>query len=72
MEAAIVHGPAGQGEWLRTLGIGARAAALKAKAPERAAEVDAACDRLTGAEQMGVLFKALAVTAPGWPEPAGF
>jgi SAM-dependent MidA family methyltransferase len=29
-------------------------------------------DRLTAPEQMGTLFKALALVGPGWPEPEGF
>ena len=29
-------------------------------------------DRLTAPDQMGRLFKAMALVAPGWPEPAGF
>ncbi|MES2754659.1 MAG: SAM-dependent methyltransferase [Pseudomonadota bacterium] len=56
-------GPVGQGAWLTALGIDARAAALGPKvAPDR--------DRLV--EDMGELFRVLAVTAPGWPAPAGF
>jgi SAM-dependent MidA family methyltransferase len=58
--------------WLDALGIGARAAALSRSAPDRAAEVRAARDRLTGPEQMGRLFKVMALAAPGWPDPAGF
>ncbi len=56
-------GPVGQGRWLTALGIDARAAALGPKvAPDRARLV----------EDMGELFRVLAVTAPGWPAPAGF
>ena len=57
-----------QGAFLRALGIDARAAALAAAAPGR--DIAADRDRLTVA--MGELFKVLAVTAPFWPEPAGF
>ena len=32
----------------------------------------AARERLTGPDQMGRLFKVMALVAPGWPEPAGF
>ena len=67
-----VFGPVGQGAWLEAMGIGLRAAALARAAPERAEEIAAARDRLTAPEQMGRLFKALALVAPGWPEPAGF
>ena len=29
-------------------------------------------DRLVASDQMGELFKVIALTAPGWPAPAGF
>jgi SAM-dependent MidA family methyltransferase len=67
-----VLGPVAQGDWLKALGIDARAAALRRAAPERAAEIEAARDRLVLSEQMGRLFKAMALAAPGWPDPAGF
>jgi SAM-dependent MidA family methyltransferase len=66
------HGPAPQGAWLGTLGIAARAAALGRAAPDRVDEIAAAHQRLTGPEAMGRLFRAMALIAPGWPEPAGF
>jgi SAM-dependent MidA family methyltransferase len=75
---AAVHGPVSQGAFLRKLGLEARAAALKARAaPEQAAAIDAALDRLATpgtAERpgMGELFKVLALTAPGLPVPPGF
>ena len=61
-----------QGEWLNALGIGARAAALAATNPDRAEDLAAQVQRLTGRDQMGQLFKVLALRAPDWPEPAGF
>ena len=61
-----------QGEWLIRLGIEARAQALSRAHPDRAAEVQTALDRLTGREQMGQLFKLLAIHSPDWPVPAGF
>ncbi|MDB5689383.1 MAG: hypothetical protein JWL91_1259 [Sphingomonas bacterium] len=67
-----VFGPAEQGAWLESLGIGARAEALTRAAPGRAAEIAAAHARLTRPEQMGVLFKVLAIVSPAWPQPAGF
>ena len=67
-----VMGPIGQGEFLRQLGIDARAAQLARTAPERAAEVEAARARLTGPDAMGTLFKAMAWVHPDWAEPAGF
>ncbi len=71
-EGAQVFGPANQGAFLSTLGIEARAAALKRAAPERAGEIDAAIDRLTNAEQMGTLFKVMALAAPDSTAPPGF
>jgi SAM-dependent MidA family methyltransferase len=69
---AKVHGPVAQGDWLRALGIEARAQALARTAPTRAAEIDAALERLTSPDQMGTLFKALALASPQWPAPEGF
>ena len=60
-----------QGPWLEQLGIMARASALAARAPERAAEIEAARARLCRPDAMGALFKVMAVHAPGWPAPAG-
>ncbi len=67
---AVAWGPVEQGEWLVKLGIDARAAALARGAPERADTI--AADRQRLVRDMGTLFKAFAVTAPGWPQPAGF
>ena len=61
-----------QGEWLLRLGIDARAQALSRANPQRAGEVRAALDRLTSREQMGQLFKVLALHSPDWPALAGF
>lgn len=61
-----------QGEWLKSLGIGARAQALAKANPARAEEIEAACGRLVSADQMGQLFKVIAVHSPQWPVPAGF
>ncbi len=67
-----VFGPRGQGEWLEAIGIGARAEALALSAPERAEEIAAARRRLTARQEMGTLFKVMALISPDWPEPAGF
>ncbi len=67
-----VFGPVAQGAWLEAMGIGLRAAALAGAAPGRKAEIVAARDRLTAPGEMGRLFKAMALVAPAWPEPAGF
>lgn len=68
-----ISGPVPQGVWLARLGIEARAAQLRGSAaPATAATIAAALVRLTAPTQMGNLFKAMAVTAPYWPVPAGF
>jgi SAM-dependent MidA family methyltransferase len=69
---ATVHGPVSQRDFLGQLGISTRAAALARNAPARADEIGAAHARLTGEDAMGTLFRAMALTAAGWPEPAGF
>ena len=61
-----------QGDWLRRLGIDARLTSLTAAAPDRADELRGQRDRLVGTGEMGELFKLIAITAPGWPAPAGF
>lgn len=67
-----VHGPLPQGVLLDRLGIRQRTDLLAAANPAAAARLKAAAVRLTAPEQMGALFKALAIAAPGWPVPAGF
>jgi SAM-dependent MidA family methyltransferase len=72
---ARVHGPVAQGEFLRRLGIEARAAALRANATAaQAADIDAALARLTGAgrDAMGELFKAIAFADPKLATLPGF
>lgn len=71
-EGVRVLGPVDQGGWLRALGIEARIGALAARAPERREELERARDRLIGEKEMGTLFKAMALVAPDWPDPAGF
>ncbi|MHC8508796.1 MAG: class I SAM-dependent methyltransferase [Rhodospirillales bacterium] len=72
---ARVFGPVGQGAFLESLGISARAAALAENAtPGQRAEIESAHARLTGAGagQMGALFKVLCLTGPNDPPPPGF
>jgi NADH dehydrogenase [ubiquinone] 1 alpha subcomplex assembly factor 7 len=71
-EGVRVLGPVSQGQWLTALGIDARAAALAEAAPGRAGDIEAARARLVAPEQMGRLFRAMALVAAGWPDPAGF
>lgn len=66
LEGVTVHGPVGQGRFLKALGIEARAAALGGGAVQEAGA------RLTDDDAMGSLFKAMALTAPTWPIPEGF
>lgn len=65
-------GTVGQGHWLNALGIDARAASLAQASPQQSDAIAVAKDRLTGADQMGDLFKVMGLAAPGWPEGAGF
>jgi SAM-dependent MidA family methyltransferase len=58
-----------QGDFLRRLGIQARAERLAASRPEKAATIARQLDRLVGPDQMGELFKAAAIWA-GAPPPA--
>jgi NADH dehydrogenase [ubiquinone] 1 alpha subcomplex assembly factor 7 len=70
---AAAHGPIGQGAFLSALGLAQRAARLSrdADAPTRAA-IAAAADRLASPDQMGTLFKVLAVTPAGAAPPPPF
>ncbi|MEY4878738.1 MAG: hypothetical protein RJB62_206 [Pseudomonadota bacterium] len=69
---ARVAGPIAQSALLEALGIGLRVQRLKETAPERSAEIEAAVARLTDQNEMGALFKALALSRPNTPAPAGF
>ncbi len=59
-----------QAEFLRRLGIEARAQALATAHPERAAQIGRQFDRLTAQGEMGVLFKVLCLHGPGLVPPA--
>ena len=61
-----------QGAWLKGLGIDARAEALAKSNPQRASDIASALQRLTDRDQMGELFKVIALHSPAWPAPAGF
>jgi len=64
---ARVHGPVTQGDFLKRLGIEARAVSLMAKAsPPVAADISGALKRLTdsGRGGMGSMFKVVAISAP--------
>ena len=66
-------GPVGQGDFLRRLGIEARAGTLKQRASlEQARAIDAALARLIAPDQMGTLFRVLALGDDRSAPPAGF
>ena len=70
---ARTFGPVAQGSFLRALGIELRARQLIANASaETGVAVSGAARRLIDADQMGTLFKVLALTHPDLPVPAGF
>lgn len=66
-------GPVGQGDFLRRLGILQRAEALKGRASEgQRHALDAALARLIAPDQMGTLFRVLAVGDDRSAAPVGF
>lgn len=70
---ALAFGPAAQGDWLRRLGIAARAERLARGRPPAAAEAIAGqLRRLTDPAEMGTLFRVMALLPPGAPPPPGF
>ena len=54
------------------MGIAARAAALGRHQPDRVDEIAAAYRRLTDEDEMGALFRAIALVNSKWPRAAGF
>jgi len=72
-EASLdVAGPATQAQFLRSLGVEVRAAALTKDNPGQAERVARELRRLTHSEEMGALFKAICLSSPNLPPPAGF
>jgi NADH dehydrogenase [ubiquinone] 1 alpha subcomplex assembly factor 7 len=70
---ARAWGPAPQGDFLKALGIEPRAQALLAGASEeQAVLIRSGWRRLVDPSAMGRLFRALALTRPDAPPPAGF
>lgn len=67
-----VLGTVTQGQWLASLGIHERAEALARSAPRHAEAVMRARDRLIAPDQMGDLFKVMALAGRDWPDGAGF
>jgi len=66
-----IAGPATQGDFLRALGIEVRAEALARANPEHAERLARELRRLTHADEMGALFKAMCLSSPSLPRPAG-
>ena len=70
---ARAWGPMPQGDFLRLLGIETRAAMLaQAGGDKVAADIAGQMRRLIDANEMGTLFKALALASPTLPAPPGF
>ncbi len=67
-----VAGPVTQGAFLGELGVAQRGAALARANPGRRGEILAGVSRLTDADGMGVLFKAICLSSPGLAPAAGF
>lgn len=62
----------GQGPFLRTIGIEARAQTLSRANPNQSNPIMGQVRRLTAEAEMGRLFKVLSVRHQDWPMPAGF
>jgi SAM-dependent MidA family methyltransferase len=69
---AAAYGPTGQGAFLEDLGLVHRAEQLRIKNPHAAEDIWKAVERLVTPEQMGTLFKALAIVPKTAPRPPGF
>jgi NADH dehydrogenase [ubiquinone] 1 alpha subcomplex assembly factor 7 len=70
---AVAFGPVAQGRLLLTLGLAERAAMLTTDAePEIQARIQSEVRRLVAPTEMGAIFQALALAAPGAPVPPGF
>jgi SAM-dependent MidA family methyltransferase len=70
---AAAQGPISQAAFLRKIGIERRAEKLKTKAtPQQATDIDSALARLTAPDQMGELFKAMAIAHPRLGTLPGF
>ncbi len=70
---AKTYGPVPQGPFLHAMGLEVRAEKLKEKAMSRQKRlINSAVERLAGRDQMGELFKVLALSHPDCPMPAPF
>ena len=72
-EGASIFGPLTQGAFLTRIGIHARAARLSEKSSDQhQKEIASSLKRLTDEEEMGALFKVLAIASPGSGPAPGF
>ena len=70
---ARAWGPVPQAQFLARLGVAERESALLARAtPAQAEAIRSGCRRLIAPDEMGTLFKALALADPALPAPSGF
>lgn len=69
---AAVFGPTDQGDFLTALGIIQRAERLARGRLGRTPDIDSQLERLILPDQMGTLFKALAIVPKSAPKPPGF
>jgi NADH dehydrogenase [ubiquinone] 1 alpha subcomplex assembly factor 7 len=69
---AAAHGPVPQGNFLDDLGIRARADVIGNHNPQMRDALNEQVARLINADQMGLLFKALAIVPKSAPPPPGF
>jgi NADH dehydrogenase [ubiquinone] 1 alpha subcomplex assembly factor 7 len=69
---AAVFGPVTQGMLLANIGITERAEQLMKNNPANARDLLSAAERLIGNDQMGILFKALALVPPALSDVSGF
>ena len=70
---AATHGPVSQGSFLNHLGISVRAERLCRRATEsQTQDIASALHRLTAQDQMGQLFKVMAITPRDGSAPPGF
>lgn len=67
-----VRGPVSQEKFLMQLGLMQRAAALTSARPDQRGKIARQVHRLTDAEEMGELFKVIAITSPDMPPLPGF
>ncbi|MDC0131310.1 SAM-dependent methyltransferase [Alphaproteobacteria bacterium] len=73
IQSGLVSSPiTHQGDFLSALGLDIRARSLMQAAPEKAGQIGSERDRLAAPDQMGHLFKVLAIASPDCPPLAGF